>query len=158
MPGIVTMSWNGDMTAADHDGDVALLLTFRADGEVRLDEALRLTDLITAAEAYTTLGEIRDVELLVPGDASASDFALHQNLPNPFRDQTLIGFDLPAAGEAVLTVFDASGRVVYRNIGEYPAGYNTLILRTSDIQAEGVLYYHLASGGLSATRKMVMVR
>jgi hypothetical protein len=158
VPGIVTMSWNGDMTAADHDGDVALLLTFRAAGEVRLDEALRLTGRITAAEAYTTLGEIRDVELVVPGDDTASDFALHQNLPNPFRDQTLIGFDLPAAGEAVLTVFDASGRVVYRNIGEYPAGYNTLILRTSEIQAEGVLHYHLASGGLSATRKMVMVR
>jgi predicted nucleotidyltransferase len=49
--------------------------------------------------------------------------ALRAGVPNPFRESTVIGFDLPRAGRADLSVFDLVGRHLRTLVrGELPAG------------------------------------
>jgi hypothetical protein len=86
------------------------------------------------------------------------DFELYQNEPNPFEDKTVIGFRLPAAASATLTVYDAAGRVVFTQQGDYAKGYNVMVLDRSLLKTSGVLYYTLATATASATKKMVQMK
>ncbi|MBK8562412.1 MAG: T9SS type A sorting domain-containing protein [Saprospiraceae bacterium] len=84
-------------------------------------------------------------------------FDLYQNTPNPFASVTTIGFYLPEATSATLTISDVQGKVVRVIEGDYSKGHNTVNLKRDDFGAAGVLYYRLDAGSDSATRKMILV-
>jgi hypothetical protein len=128
-------------------------VTFKATADVTVSEAIALTSNITKAEAYSTNGAM-NIALEFAGSSDA-DFALYQNSPNPFRGQTVIGFNLPTASTATLTISDVSGKVLSITNGEYNKGYNEV--RVSDLGATGVLYYQLDTQNNSAVRKMVVI-
>jgi hypothetical protein len=88
----------------------------------------------------------------------AAEFALYQNTPNPWNDQTSIGFDLPEDASVTFTVFDATGKVVKTVKGDFVRGYNTITLNAKDLPTAGVMYYRLESGTYSASKKMVLVK
>ena len=59
-----------------------------------------------------------DVALRFDGKTIAGvGFELYQNQPNPFVNKTMVGFHLPEATEATLTVYDEAGRMVYQKKG-----------------------------------------
>jgi hypothetical protein len=93
-------------------------------------------------------------EVRVPVKAAA--FALYANAPNPTRGATTFAFSLPAAGPAAITVYDLSGRRVWRNDGTYAAGDNEV--EATLALAPGVYLYRLENGGNAASRKMVVIR
>ncbi len=82
-------------------------------------------------------------------------FELYQNAPNPFISKTTVGFHLPEATAATLTVYDETGRVLYTTTGDFAKGYNAITLDRASIKANGVLYYKLATDTDSATKKML---
>jgi hypothetical protein len=86
------------------------------------------------------------------------EFELYQNEPNPFEDKTVIGFRLPAAASATLTVYDESGRLLFTQQGDFAKGYNAMVLDRSLLKTSGVLYYTLATATASATKKMVQMK
>jgi hypothetical protein len=154
--GIVTMSWNGDVKPGSQD--ITVVITWKAITAGRFDRMVRLSDLITPIEAYTSSGDILDLRLAFTGSEQGSDFALYQNKPNPWNGFTSIGFVLPEKATAVLTVYDVAGKEVYRSSGTYAAGYNAIMLSQKDLPNSGVMYYKLESGGYSASKKMVLIR
>ena len=84
-------------------------------------------------------------------------FQLFQNRPNPFSDETAIGFYLPEAGAATLTIFDESGRMIYTAKGEYAKGDHSVTVSKSMLgNASGLLYYRVTTEHDSATRKMIL--
>ncbi|MBK8493404.1 MAG: T9SS type A sorting domain-containing protein [Saprospirales bacterium] len=89
----------------------------------------------------------------------ATGFALYQNVPNPFKGETVIGFTLPEASTATLTVMDVSGKVLVTVAGEYAKGYNEVRLGSGErfFATTGVLYYQLDTPTHSATKKMVII-
>jgi hypothetical protein len=80
-------------------------------------------------------------------------FELYQNQPNPFVHKTFIGFHLPEATSATLTVFDESGRTLLTQKGDFAKGPHSLPVTLP--QSAGLLYYRLETATDSATRKMV---
>jgi hypothetical protein len=84
-------------------------------------------------------------------------FALHQNTPNPFRDQTLIGFTLPERTRATLKVFDATGRLIRVEAGEYAKGYHSIPLQRADLAGHSLLIYRLDTPTHSATKRMILL-
>lgn len=82
-------------------------------------------------------------------------FALYQNTPNPFAGKTTIGFNLPEASSASLTISDVSGKVIQFIEGKYEKGYNQV--KIDDLEVTGVLYYRLETVDYSAVRKMVVL-
>jgi len=129
--------------------------SLKANQDVRLSEAVQVTSEITSTEAYVS-NEVRTVDLRFV-DGTVKEFALYQNVPNPFESKTIIQFDLPEAAKATLTVFDQTGKVVKEIVGDYSAGSNQVELRRSDINGSGMLYYRLESGDYSAAKKMVII-
>jgi len=151
--GQLTMSWNETEAVSYASDEVLFTLVFKAQRDVRLSNALEISDAITPTEAYVG-SETRDVSLRFTTDAT--EFALYQNVPNPFESKTVIGFNLPEAGDASLTFYDAAGQVVHTIENAYKKGYNEETVDSRDIPANGLYYYELRSGDFQATKKMVI--
>jgi len=149
--GAITSSWNGE---AQPGAVFSLVFTAKENG--RLSDLMNINSRYTTAEAYNSNGEVMNVELKFNGQA-ATTFDLYQNTPNPFKGETTIGFNLPEAGAATLTIQDVSGKVISVVDGEYAKGYNEVRINSNDLPNTGVLYYTLKTANDTATRKMIIL-
>ncbi len=78
--------------------------------------------------------------------------------PNPFNPQTTITFTLPRADEVSLAVYDMNGRKVAQLVkGWYPAGAYRATFN-GDIFASGVYLARFESGGITQTRKLLLMK
>ncbi len=153
--GVITMSWHAeDLHASISSKPMAVTIQFVATSNGIVEDMITLSDKVAYAEAYTFSDEILDLRL-ISERTSEVQFALFQNEPNPWSGSTTISFDLPEAGEAVLTLYDMTGKTIKVIEGEYPAGRQSVQLLRKDLPSTGVLYYRLDSGHYSATKKMI---
>jgi hypothetical protein len=155
--GILTASWHKVGGVSTTSNDVLFTITFQATAGGQLSEMLSLTSKVTEAEAYNTSEEIKDLKLTFRGSEAGADFALFQNEPNPFKASTLIGYELPAAGNVTLTIFDVTGKVMFVKEQESVKGYNTIQVMRKDVPGIGVMYYRLDAGEYTATKKMIVI-
>ncbi|MEM6321287.1 MAG: T9SS type A sorting domain-containing protein [Bacteroidota bacterium] len=151
--GIIATSWNGT-AAAD---ELLFAVTFTANTTGLLSEMVSLSSEVTTAEAYSTDGELMNVALNFATESTAEGFVLQQNTPNPFRNTTLIGFQLPNAGTATLTILDVQGKVLQQITNEFAKGYNTFEVNAQQLNATGIMYYQLESADNVATKKMIIL-
>ena len=147
--GAITLS--NDAAAADQ----VIAVTFKAKQAVQLSNALSVGSNFTSAEAYTVNGDKFDVALSFNGTI-AGNFQLLQNQPNPFNGKTVIGFVLPEASNATLTIFDATGRTLKVVKGDFAKGYNEVVVEKSELNTVGILSYRLTSDKFSATKQMII--
>jgi len=89
-------------------------------------------------------------------------FALYQNLPNPFSGTTGIRFDLPVGSMVRLEVFDVSGRRVRSLVNHFmPAGHQSVVWDHRDDAGTnldaGVYFYQLQAGTFRDRRKLVLM-
>jgi len=151
-----------DALTVSVDGAQEFTVRFRAAKSGKLSEMLSVSSRITKSEAYTAAGEREGVALRFNQNGvstvSGIGFELYQNQPNPFVGKTFIGFHLPEAATATLTVFDESGRTVYIQKGDFAKGYNTLSVDRESVSAIGVLYYKVETSTDSATKKMIQTK
>jgi len=153
---MITMSWFNATTKTADKGEVLFTLTFEAVKDVELNSTLAINSAITKAEAYVgTDLDIYSIDIEFGTDVN--EVSLFQNTPNPFETSTVIGFNLPIAAQATLTVYDLAGKEIKTIDGNFAKGYNTIVLESEDLNASGVLYYQLESGSFTATRKMIIV-
>ena len=155
--GVITASWNSENAKQLAAGEVVFSLVFKAKQSGRMSEELSINSRYTAAEAYNANAELMNVALMFNNTLVADGFELYQNTPNPFSGVTTIGFYLPEATSAKLTISDVQGKVVKVIEGDYAKGYNQVSLQRSELGTTGVMYYRLDSGVDSATRKMILV-
>lgn len=85
------------------------------------------------------------------------------NHPNPFNPSTTIQYELAAASDVRLVVFDAAGRQVRRLVETREgAGPHRIIFDGRDDagrpMASGVYFYRLEAGTTTQTRKMVLLK
>jgi hypothetical protein len=87
------------------------------------------------------------------------NFTLHQNYPNPFNPTTKIQYDLTEAGRVSLSVFNVLGQEAARLIDSetMTAGVHVTEFDASSLSS-GVYIYKLSVDGVSATRKMVLMK
>ena len=112
-------------------------------------------EVVHAAEEYADLlTSVRDLSSLVIPETPV----LTQNYPNPFNPATQIQFDLPAASEVRLTVFDLLGRQVQVLAeGHYPAGLHAVTFDATDL-ASGLYLYELKTQTARLVGKMLLTR
>ena len=167
----ITMSWHRAEPVSINTGERLYTMQFKATKAGTLSEMLSITSKITDAEAYRADGgltEIVDViiEFEEVQEQSSFEFELYQNEPNPFNEATTVGFTLPHAMDARLTVFDMHGKVIKVIEAAYDVGYNQIKLYQHDLGTAGVLYYRLDAGLLStsggrqfsAAKKLIIIQ
>ena len=96
------------------------------------------------------------------GTALPTDFALGQNYPNPFNPSTVIPYQTPASAHVRLEVFNLLGQRLATLVdGVRAAGVHMAQWDATDAAGRamgaGVYIYRLSSGGMTATRRMVLV-
>lgn len=152
----ITTSWNGENIPE-------FSIKFKAKKDGKLNELLSISSRITRAIAYD-YAHSKPMKLAFvygndkPSTAEPARFNLYQNTPNPFKDKTAISFDLPEAGAVTLTVTDKTGRTLLTREGQYPSGYNTIVVERNmlpDISTD-VLFYTVKTATASAAKKMDM--
>jgi hypothetical protein len=100
--------------------------------------------------------------------AIPTEFALHENYPNPFNPTTLIRYDLPEASTVTLSVFNILGEKVATLVnGQVPAGYQTAEWNAGNSGGvsvpSGIYLYRLQVTSLNGkefheVRKMVLMK
>ncbi|MBU6340442.1 MAG: HYR domain-containing protein [Bacteroidetes bacterium] len=152
---------NSITTSYDGEEEGAFAVRFRATQSGQIKDLLYLSSCITKAEAYKN-GERWNVAFRFNNNGTSTiagvGFELYQNQPNPFVNKTSIGFHLPEASNATLSIFDETGRVIYNQKANYAKGYNTVTLDRALLNTVGMLYYKLETATDSATKKMIQTR
>jgi hypothetical protein len=138
--------------------NATISLEVRATTTVTLSEELTLTDAITVREGVGANGVGNGLGLAFStstAPATAPNM-LHQNTPNPAREETMIRFELAVAGAATLTLRDVAGRLISVQEIDGAAGMN--VVELTNIKVSGVLTYTLTAGAFTASKKMVVVK
>ena len=154
--GYITVAHSDAAPMDLENNTVVFSLEFKATQAGAPRDFMEISSAKTTAIAYGTTAETMNVEF---GFSSADEaFELYQNRPNPFTDATEIPFFLPTAGNAKLTVYDLSGKLMKIVEGEYTAGYHQIAVNRDELGAGSVFYYQLDTANHSATRKMVLIK
>ncbi|MCH7528743.1 MAG: T9SS type A sorting domain-containing protein, partial [Candidatus Marinimicrobia bacterium] len=94
---------------------------------------------------------------------SPTSFHLLSNYPNPFNPATTIGFELPAATNITLIVYDLTGREVTRLADRgYQAGYHQVVWdgrnASGRLLPSGIYIARLTTPGYSNSIKMLLLK
>jgi len=92
-----------------------------------------------------------------------SAYALHQNYPNPFNPSTTLRFDLPAATDIHIVVYDLLGREIVRLVEQrLEAGYHRLVWNGRDRRGRevptGMYIVLMATPEYRKSIKMVLLK
>jgi hypothetical protein len=156
---VVTMSYASRNGVTVSDDETLFTVVLKAEKAGRLSEMMSIGSAVTKAEAYTGADlQVSNVTLSMRTKEVTADVAeLFQNEPNPFRGATTVSYYLPEASDAVITVFDVTGRVVLVRKASANKGMNSEVFTKEQLGAAGVLYYRLDSGDFTATKKMIVI-
>jgi len=101
--------------------------------------------------------------LSTEGEGIPTEFALHENYPNPFNPTTTLRFDFPELSDMTLTIYNMLGQKVKTfSMQSIPAGYHSVTWdATNDLGVQvgaGVYLYQLQTKDFVKTRKMVLLK
>ena len=101
--------------------------------------------------------------LSIAAEGIPTEFALHENYPNPFNPTTTFRFDVPDISDITLTIYNMLGqRVRTFNMNDTPAGYHSIKWNATndygDPVGAGVYLYQLQTKDFVKTRKMVLLK
>ncbi|MBT4270667.1 MAG: T9SS type A sorting domain-containing protein [Candidatus Marinimicrobia bacterium] len=101
--------------------------------------------------------------LSTEGEGIPTEFALHDNYPNPFNPTTTLRFDLPEVSDITVTIFNMLGQKVRTfNMNNTPAGYHSIKWNATnnfgDPVGAGVYLYQLRAGDFVKTKKMILLK
>lgn len=156
--GVITASWSNQEAITLNRDAAVFTVSFTAKEDGMLSEAINLGSKFTKAEAYNADLALMDVKLRFDNiENITSGFRLYQNKPNPFVGETNIGFELPEAMSATLTIYDMTGRVLKQLDNIFAKGYNEIVIDRADFGTGSLFYYRLVADGFEESRKMVMI-
>lgn len=162
--GEIRSVWSAAEGVDMDDGLPLFVLQFSVlQGGAMLSEVLGMEEADLPARVYTSTFAESEVRLVFDdmsgtGGNVAPAYALMQNVPNPFSDKTVLSFELPEACAASLRVFDASGRLLYTRVAQYPAGTHFEVFDRHETGGGGVFFCELRTPFGIQTRKMLALK
>ncbi|MDR0604068.1 MAG: T9SS type A sorting domain-containing protein [Bacteroidales bacterium] len=78
---------------------------------------------------------------------------LDQNIPNPANSYTSITYEIPADGQATLSIYTINGQLLSSQSVEAKSGQNTLDVNTNNL-ASGIYFYFLEFNGQRTVKKL----
>jgi len=92
------------------------------------------------------------------GKLQVEQYELEQNFPNPFNNQTLIWYQMPAAGQVTFRIYNIRGqKVAEEDLGVQPQGRNAFHFRAENL-ASGIYFYQIQASDFVEARKMILVQ
>jgi hypothetical protein len=85
-------------------------------------------------------------------------FSLSQNYPNPFNPQTTIRYELPAASDVELTVYNMLGQKVVTLVSRHQAAGSYSVTFDGTRLASDVYFYRIRADNFQAIRRMILLK
>ncbi len=106
------------------------------------------------------------VSITIPQNRIPQRFALLQNFPNPFNQQTVIRFYMPAefsANPVTIAIYDLSGQLIRKwDFTSLTPGWHQVIWDGLDDQrhfvSSGIYFYSIETGSFKTTRKLCLLK
>jgi hypothetical protein len=109
-------------------------------------------------EAYHSTDEVSEIQLSKRELTEGYDFEVYQNEPNPFSNQTVIGFKIPETSTVKLKIYDQSGKILYVKDKNFEKGHNQFIVTSEELNVSGILYYEVSTAKSRSTKKMINIK
>lgn len=144
---------NDRVTEADEGVDLGQEVSFKVIGEDVTFEH---------APIFTSNYDLNQLNLSV-AKPLPKQFALHQNVPNPFNPSTVIKYDLPKESQVNVVIYNSLGEKVYtlvngkQEAGTYNLKWNGVSDNGSKV-ASGAYFYKLQAGDFTSTKQMMLVK
>ncbi len=121
------------------------------------EQQLQIEELKSKLETATSNTLVVTDKNSLPTEIQNKAFALSQNVPNPFSENTTISYTIPAtAGKAILAVFDLNGKMLLQyNLQQ---GKNTIVVKGNTLTAGMYLYSLIADGQEVLSKRMVLTK
>ena len=90
--------------------------------------------------------------------ATITEYALHQNFPNPFNPDTKISFDMLESGFINLSIYNVLGQKVTTLVnGSMDAGRHIVSFEANNLPS-GLYLYRMETEGFTAQKKMILMK
>ena len=132
-------------------------LYIKTDKQIMLSEILKI-DENNPALSFDTNGNTNPVTLSSRIKLEVNHKTqLGQNQPNPFTSQTVIPFELAAAGEAKISIKNIEGKIILTHKSKYTAGKHSYRFENKQLPP-GIYFYSLTYGEEEQIKKMVIIK
>jgi hypothetical protein len=153
----VRCSW----TPVDAIGNSSSLMTIRLEALAsgQLSEMVEMDHSFFASEVYDENEEVYNLDLVWGSEQqeeNSEQIQLHQNKPNPWNEETIIPFELPEAGEVILSITNAIGLEVKSIANHFNSGKQQYKINNESWPA-GMYYYTLRFGDTQLTKTMLIL-
>lgn len=149
-----TVNWWGPDVLGIDQGPIVIMAENYRTGNVWktfMKEKI-ITDGLQKA-GFTTVTDVASNENIIP-----DQYSLAQNYPNPFNPTTTISYQLSAASNVNLKVFDVLGKEVATLVNERkPSGKYSVQFNASQLSS-GLYFYKLSAGHFNETKKMILTK
>jgi len=133
-----------------------LPLVISTECRVKIEVAIDSSIYDESDSTFTIYDPTADVA--TPRQTVPTEFALHQNFPNPFNPVTRIVYSLPKTGFVTLKVYDFNGREVLTLVeAECSPGVHTVEFDARKL-ASGIYFYAIKCGSFADTKKMILLK
>jgi hypothetical protein len=149
---------DGSGRSFDRD-EVLFLLKIKALQPVQVSSALRTDPEVLRPEAYSNASvnsaDRHPLGVVFGAQSPAGEAVFYAPRPNPFSQETVFEVMLAQPGEALLEVFDLTGRLVHSRSTQLDAGLQVMRLSAEDMRANGVFAYRVSVGSSVAQGRVV---
>lgn len=156
--GYITAVWS-NQEVVEADG-VLFTIVAKAKRNGTLNDIFHTSDRITRTLSYSDLTEAKGLGWTVRENGIEGEeitILTTSVSPNPFSDQTIIGFELPKSTSVMIQVFDMEGQQIINREQVFGAGHNTFEISSAMLNGSGVYFYSVTTNENSVSGRMILI-
>lgn len=153
----MTISWFDENNIDVLKDDVLFTIQLRAIASGDISQSLSINSDITEAELYVDGEQTFVPQLKIDGPDSRDELSILSCSPNPWKDESRVSFYLPQPGQVTYTITDVNGKRLKSFSENVIAGYQSLILKSSDFANRGMIFVEISAGKEVAAQKMIVL-
>jgi phosphatidylserine/phosphatidylglycerophosphate/cardiolipin synthase-like enzyme len=151
--------WDGTVLTGSHNWSASAENSNNENTLIVHDVDIANQYLQEFAARYYQFGGTDSVRVTDAGPGGMPRFVtLSQNWPNPFRGSTQVVYSLPSASKVSLKVYDVQGREVRTLVNELKSAGRYSVSMSGQGLTPGVYLCRLQANGVTAQRKMLVVK
>gem|GEM_PF-6109768 len=154
----IKIAWSDAYATELAENQDLITFIFHAHADSDLTQSINVNVANESSAVVEEGSELLEKEIIINILNSSSEIELHQNVPNPFTNETTIRFDLPETETISLQIMDISGRVVFDLSKEFSIGQNQIVIEANDLPDSGIFYYRLSAGDFIETKKLIYIK
>ena len=140
------ISWTSAQNLEVDKGDVLFTIVGTASELTNVKNAILIDDASIASEVYSDKLEASSIEIYTRENKDLVSFELFQNEPNPFGEQTTVGFIQAVSGMVHLNIVDIAGKNILSQSKYANKGLNAFVIDANSLGQSGVYYYSITTG------------